>query len=262
MLKLFHNDMSVCAQKVRMVLAAKEAQWEGEHLNLRAGDQHKPEFIALSPKALVPVLVHDDQVILESSVIVEYLEELFPEKPLFPASLAERAKVRWWLLGLDAGLHVHVAAISFCLAFRYQVLEKYPDEADLKAFINNTPDPARLAALQDMIFNGKDSVRLKFAVLAYSKLLSDMGKTLKESDYLVGNSMTAADVGYIPYLDRLDQLGLSRWWQDKPQIDAWLERVRASSAYVKGIEEWKNPKYLGMMASLSEESWGIISDLL
>jgi glutathione S-transferase len=262
MLKLFHNDMSVCAQKVRMVLCAKNLEWESEHLNLRAGDQQKPEFLKLNPKSLVPVLVHNDNVILESNVIVEYIEEAFPEPALMPVSLEDRAKVRWWLIQLDAGLHEQVAVISFCLAFRFQVLKQHENEESLQAFINKIPDPNRQAFMKDILPNGPKSPRLKYAVFAYNKILSEMAKSFQDNDWLVGNKMTAADIGFIPYVDRLEQLGLKRWWQDKPQINAWAERVRATDAYQEGIKKWKNPKYMEMMSSLSQESWNSVEPLL
>ena len=49
MIELYHNDMSVCAQKVRFALGEKELDWKSHHLNLRAGDQQKPEYVRLKP---------------------------------------------------------------------------------------------------------------------------------------------------------------------------------------------------------------------
>ena len=94
MLELYHNDMSVCAQKVRMVLAHKGLEWKSIHYNLRAGEQFNPGFLKISPKALVPVLVHDGDAINESNVIDEYLEEVFPQHPLMPGDPVERARIR------------------------------------------------------------------------------------------------------------------------------------------------------------------------
>jgi glutathione S-transferase len=51
MIELYHNDMSVCAQKVRFALAEKNLSWQEHHLNLRAGEQQKPEYIKLNPNA-------------------------------------------------------------------------------------------------------------------------------------------------------------------------------------------------------------------
>ena len=59
MLTLYHNDMSVCAAKVRTALAAKKLDWNGVHLDLRRGDAQKPEYLKLNPNAVVPTLVYD-----------------------------------------------------------------------------------------------------------------------------------------------------------------------------------------------------------
>jgi len=72
MIALYHNDMSVCAQKVRLTLAEKQLSWESHHLDLRAGDQQNPEYLKLNPNAVVPGLVDDGAVIIESTVICQY----------------------------------------------------------------------------------------------------------------------------------------------------------------------------------------------
>ena len=86
MIELYHNDMSVCAQKVRFTLAEKKLAWDSHHMNLRAGDQQKPEYLKLNPNALVPTLVDDGTVIIESTVINEYLDDAYPDLPLRPAA--------------------------------------------------------------------------------------------------------------------------------------------------------------------------------
>ena len=65
MLKLYHNDMSTCSQKVRFLLAVKGIEWEGVELDLRRGDQLQSEFLKINPKGLVPVLIHDGNVVAE-----------------------------------------------------------------------------------------------------------------------------------------------------------------------------------------------------
>ena len=87
-LTLYHSVESTCAQKVRIVLAAKGLAWEEICLNLRKGEQFAPQYLRLNPRAVVPTLVHDGAVIRESSVINEYLEDCFPEPPLRPVNSA------------------------------------------------------------------------------------------------------------------------------------------------------------------------------
>ena len=96
-LELYHHGSSACAAKVRFVLAEKELEWTSHYVDILRGEQFAPEFLALNPKAVVPVLVHEGAVIRESTVICEYAEEAFPETPrLMPPDPVLRAEVRIW----------------------------------------------------------------------------------------------------------------------------------------------------------------------
>ena len=73
MLTLYHNALSTCSQKVRLVLAEKKIEFESKPIDLVAGQQHDPDYVALNPKHVVPTLVVDGNVVRESSIIAEYL---------------------------------------------------------------------------------------------------------------------------------------------------------------------------------------------
>ena len=60
MLELYHNGMSTCSQKVRLCLAEKGLDWTGHAMDLRAGDQHRPDYLSLNPNGVVPTLVDGD----------------------------------------------------------------------------------------------------------------------------------------------------------------------------------------------------------
>ena len=92
MIELYHNDMSVCAQKVRFALGEKKLHWKNHHLNLRAGEQQKAEYLKLNPNAVVPTLVDSGRVIIESTVINEYLDDAYPEPRLRPADAGQRGR--------------------------------------------------------------------------------------------------------------------------------------------------------------------------
>src|SRR2546430_17318657 len=78
MLVLYHNDMSLCAQKVRLCLAEKGLEWDSCHLALRAGEHQQAWYRNLNRRAVVPTLVDRDKVVPESNVILEYLDEAIP----------------------------------------------------------------------------------------------------------------------------------------------------------------------------------------
>jgi glutathione S-transferase len=94
MLYLYHGTTSVCAIKVRLTIAEKALPWRGEVLWLQRGDQYRPDYLRLNPNAVVPTLVHDGKVIIESKLIMEYLDETFSDIPLMPSDSYARSQVR------------------------------------------------------------------------------------------------------------------------------------------------------------------------
>jgi glutathione S-transferase len=112
MLELYHNNLSVCSQKVRIALAEKNLLWTNYHVSLAKGDHLTREFKELNPRGLVPVLVHDGNIIVESTVICTYLDEAFSEPPLMPKNPIERATMRLWCKLPDDILHMACATVS------------------------------------------------------------------------------------------------------------------------------------------------------
>ena len=90
---LYHNDMSVCAAKVRMALAEKAVTWEGVHLDIRAGDAQKPEYVKLNPNQVVPTLVHQGVPVIESNIICEYIDDHWTSTALKPSDTLARAAI-------------------------------------------------------------------------------------------------------------------------------------------------------------------------
>ena len=117
MLELYHNNISVRAQKVRVVLAEKNLPWTSHHLSFVRGEHLTPEFKKINPRGVVPVLVHDGHAIVESSVICTYLDEVFPDPPLMPKDAVERATMRLWCKLPDDILHAACGTVSFAISF-------------------------------------------------------------------------------------------------------------------------------------------------
>ncbi|MBT6291639.1 MAG: glutathione S-transferase family protein, partial [Rhodospirillaceae bacterium] len=155
MLELYHNDMSSCAQKVRTALAEKGLEWTGHHLDLRAGDTLTPDYLKLNPNGVVPTLIDNDFVLIESTVINEYIDDAYPDHPLRPDDPRARAKMRLWTKKLDEGLHTHTATISAAIAFRHQQIDRPPEE--LARILAAMPDVAKRERRKDLIENGVHS---------------------------------------------------------------------------------------------------------
>ena len=128
MLKLYHGATSVCSQKVRVALAEIDLDYESELLDLQKGDQFAPDYMRLNPDAVVPTLVDGSLVLVESSLIAEYLDTTYNSSRLMPEDPALEARTRHWLLRCLA-VHDAINTLTFSTANRDKILaSKTPDE--------------------------------------------------------------------------------------------------------------------------------------
>ena len=81
-IELYNAPQSTCSQKVRLTLTEKELSFKEHRLKLFRGDQLEPEYLKLNPNGAVPTLIHDGTPIIDSSVIMEYLDDVFPSPRL------------------------------------------------------------------------------------------------------------------------------------------------------------------------------------
>ena len=253
MLELYHNDMSTCAQKVRTALGEKGLDWHGHHLNLRAGDTQTPDYLKLNPGGVVPTLIDDSTVIIESTVINEYIDDRYPDHPLRPMDAVERARMRLWTKQLDEGVHAATGVISACIAFRHQHLKKTPEQ--IAAYLAKVPNAERRERTRQAIELGVDSPQFPGAVQRFEKLLADMDAALENGPWLAGSAYSLADVNYTPYMIRLEHLQLTPMIDKRPRVKAWGERLKERPSWAKGIGEWLNQAYLTLMEEKGAEAW-------
>jgi glutathione S-transferase len=261
MLELFHNDMSTCSQKVRMAIAEKGLDWTGHHLNLRAADQQKPDYLALNPNGVVPTIRDNGTIVIESTVINEYLDDAYPEPPLRPKDAAARARMRLWTKQLDEGLHAATGVVSSCIAFRFQHLDGKTRE-ELDAYLAHMPDAAKRERQTENIYKGVESKFFPAAVRRFDKLLGDMNDALTDRPWLAGDEFSLADVAYTPYAVRLDHLQLHGMWDDRPHYADWYDRLRQRPAFKIAITDWINPGYLEIMEPKGQEAWPRVREIL
>src|SRR5215813_10604174 len=192
MLVLYHNDMSLCAQKVRVCLAEKGLEWERRHLVLRAGEHQQAWYLELNRRAVVPTLIDGEKVVPESNVILEYLDETYPEPALAPKTAYGRAMMRLWTKQLDEDIHDASAAIlSFGIAFRHQYLER--GELGVK-MLEQIPNVFKRERRRDVIEKGPQSKHFVIAVQRMVQLLDEMEESLSSHEWLAGAAYTPADV--------------------------------------------------------------------
>ena len=261
MLKLYHNDMSTCSQKIRFLLAEKDIDWDGQELDLRRGDQLQPDFLKINPKGLVPVIDHGGNIVAESNIIIDYLNDVYPQPPLLPATPAARAKARWWIRKLDDGIHLEVVVLSFAIAFRYQLIKACGSDEALEKHFAGIRDPYIREVQRQVVPQGIDAPRFAQSIRQFEKLLSEMNQALTSHQWLAGEHLSLADIAYSPYVTRLDHLCLQGLWDDKPHFADWYTRLAQTNGYRQGLTNWFSQKYLQLMNKTGLEAWPRVADI-
>ena len=251
--KLYHHGSSVCAAKVRLVLAEKDVAWEGCYMDILAGEHHTPEYLKLNPKAVVPTLIHDGQVVRESSVICEYIDDVFPEPKLKPEDPLVCANMRLWTKLVDEEVHPSVRPITYVATHRHSIMEKSPEEVE--EHIANDPDPVWRERKRGWIYQGFDAPDVKIAIHFFDKLLGDMEAVLKNSKWLTGNKYTLADTALTPYLNRLEMLSLTKMWIKRPNITRWFGQVKSRSSFIPAIFDYFPEKNKEFMIDNGKKAW-------
>jgi glutathione S-transferase len=195
MLKLYdYPDCPFC-QKVRVVLAEKDLEYEKIFVDLRKQEQKLPDFLRLNPYGKVPVLVDEDEVVYDSTIINEYLEDEYPLPRLLPEDSQGRARVR--------------------------LLEDYCDNS----FI---PPTTMLLAQLRKTDAERDPQRVEQAREELRRALYYLRDNLGGNEFLVGKEFTLADASFAPRIMVLGRLGVEL----EPALSAvqgWCDRFRARS---------------------------------
>src|SRR3954453_1047906 len=228
--RLYNAAQSTCSQRVRFVLNAKGLPFEEVQLDLLAGDQLKPDYLALNPNGVVPTLDHDGAIINDSSVIIEYLDEIEPARESFtPEGPLERAKMRALMRFIDEVPAAAVRVPTYNLAFlpRFAAM----NEEEFQAFAESKP--LRKEFMLAMGRKGFPEKDMQSALARLARTYERMDRTIVGSGgpWLQGKQATLADVSVMPAMVRMADLNRESDWADLPRVVKWYELIRAEPAF-------------------------------
>ena len=229
MLELFHAGLTTCSKKVRLCLAEKGLEYRSHYLDLRKFEHHRPQYLAINPNGVVPALVHDGEPILESMLINEYIDAVFPDTPLRPKDPLQLARMRLWTkLADNYGL---AAVVPNTWAY-YQPLLAKLSSTEFEQMIANVPTAERREQWKkasDNSFSAEDHDKARAAA---TRIVETIEAGVGQGPWLMGAAYSLADIDLLPYVDRVafyfpDLIGPKN---SKPRTLAWLTRMRERPA--------------------------------
>ncbi len=227
---LYNAPQSTCSQRVRYVLHAKGLPFEEHKLDLFAGDQLKPEYLAINPNGVVPALVHGGRNVIDSAVIMEYLEDIHPERaPLRPADPVEVAAMRSMMRFIDEVPTPAIRVPSYNLAFlpHFQAMS----EEEFQALCDSKP--LRREFLMRMGRTGFPKADMDEAMGRLGRAVKRMGEWIEASGgpWVMGERLTLADIAVMPVIVRMDDINLGALWDETPSIGRWLDLLRETAPF-------------------------------
>ena len=266
--KLYHHGSSVCAAKVRFAMDEKGLPWEGVYIDILKGEQFDPEYLKLNAKGVVPTLVHDNTVIPDSTVIIEYLDQISPENSVHPTDPWERAQARYWTKAVDEDLHPACGAVTFVCSHRHTVLKNLGEEG-VKKFLASTPPMSVTSdwkSQKDAFTRfGFDAPGATEKVKLYDTYLQKMEAALRGgNDWLVGNKFSIADIAMTPYVNRLAMMAMRGMWENGrlPHVEKWFARIEARPNFKKCLIDWIPEDLANDLRENGTKSWPEVANIL
>jgi len=259
MLELYHNALSTCSQKVRLVLAEKGLDFESRPIDLVGGEQHAPDYVKLNPNHVVPTLIHEGAVLIESSLINEYLDDAFPETPLRPADPVARHALRLWVKRIDEKVHPAAPVITFAIGARPALLAQ-PQQVR-EANIEAIPDAARRAARRSVVEHGVEAPEFAGALARFVDLLDAIQASVVPDAWLSGADFGLADAAVLPYVLRLDSMAMTPLIRARPAVADWYARVQARPCFATAVSAWAPEPLLAMFRRNGEAAWPQVEPL-
>ena len=257
---LYHHGSSVCAAKVRLAMAEKDLEWNGVYIDILKGEQFDPEYLKLNPKGVVPTLVHDDLVIPDSTVIIEYLDQIAPDTSVHPKDPWSRAQVRYWTKAVDEDLHPACGAVTFVCSHRHTVLKNLGPKG-AEEFLASTPPISVTSDWKSQkdafVRYGFDAPGAADKVKLYDTYLKKMDKALENKQWLVEDTFSIADISMVPYVNRLAMMSMRGMWENNrlPNVEKWFNRVEALPNFKKCLIDWVPDELANDLRENGAQSW-------
>jgi len=243
MLELYHSGLTTCSKQVRHCLREKGLSYVSHYVELWRYENLSPEYLKLNPNGVVPTLVHDGSPIINSFCINEYIDDAFPEPPLKPADLKDRARMRYWAWTADE-VHLSLARLTHQRMLKAAMADLGPE--DLQIMLKSTPVPDKRERWNVLAQGGYTAQQLDAAldnVLFIFKRVQE--ELTARGPWLAGETFSLGDISMVAIVHRIFELFPERLNRsDFPVLNDWWDRLmaRPAAAFVYSEDTDEVPK--------------------
>ena len=238
-LHVFHMPLSSCSQKLRIFLALKGLEWESHEIDLMHNENLSEWFLGINPRGLLPVLVDDGDVHIESNDIIAYLEGKYPKPKLIPSGMESQVDA---LLKHENDLHLDLRALSF--RFVFYAPDEPKSAAELERYatagsgtVNGEKDGRKdveIGFWKTLATEGITDEVARSAAETFRAEFDALDERLADQPYLLGHELTVLDIAWFIYTNRiaLAHYPLARL---HPRLNEWYKRLQARPEFAREI---------------------------
>jgi len=234
-LHVLHFQGSSCSQKLRIFLKEKNISWKSHHINLVKGDNFSDWFLGINPRGVVPVLIDEGEVHIESNDIIKYLDEKFPTNSLWPKE--QKEKIEKFLteeneIHLDLrNLTMKFVAPTFLMKKKEKDIENFKKASSL---IENKRDLGKDAQVnyheKFIKNNGVLSESVTSSIEVFKNKLKAIENELVKNKYIICDELTIVDIAWFIYLRRLETMGF-RFEMEYPNLNKWFMKLKKNKNF-------------------------------
>lgn len=239
-LHLFHFMGSSCSQKTRIFLTEKGVDWQSHHVDLPGFENFTDWYLGINPRGLLPALVHDGDVHIESNDIMRHVDAAFDGPKLFPDDPAEAAFMEQSLQDED-DLHLCVRTVTFRFMAPTDKLQKDPQALDTyekggSGTVAGAADPHKAIEVKfwrDMADHGISDARVLSAIDAFAPHFAALDTRLQQHDWLLASGFSMLDIAWWITVHRLAALGHP--FDSYAALRAWYDRLCARDHFMREV---------------------------
>jgi glutathione S-transferase len=233
-LKYYHAEPAANSLKSMIPLIEKGLPYDSIYVDLHRFEQHSAWFVAINPEGQVPVLDHDGVIITHTTVINEYLEDVFPAVPLRPRDPVGAARMRYWNKFVDEHVMNHVSMHGWHRMVG--IIARKIESGEFEKLMEQIPLPdqrkkwitARSGFSETDLANAMEKI-----VYAVDKV----EKQLTQTAWLAGADYTLADINFYSLCGMMVERMFPELEIAKrcPRLVAWREKLAARPAVGKAL---------------------------